>query len=244
MKKTLLLALTLLIISCDSKPKVLVADESTNPEKVTNNQMAGTMQTNDESGQVHQVVANEILNTDRYTYLYVTEGNRKFWLATSKMDAKKGRSYMYSGGLLKVNFESLEFKRNFDTIYLVSQVIDASMHTANNPLPQDIDAEQITNKTPLPEIKGAVKIADLLKNKAKYKDKIITVTGAVTKVNNGIMGRNWVHIRDKSGKDLTITTNSVVNVSDAVAFKGKITLEKDFGAGYKYDVIMEEAERQ
>ena len=205
--------------------------------------MSGTMQTNDESAQVHQVVANEILNTDRYTYLYVTEGNRKFWLATSKMDAKKGRSYMYSGGLMKVNFESLEFKRNFDTIYLVSQVIDASMHTANNPLPQDIDAEQITNKTPLPEIKGSVKIADLLKNKAKYKDKIITVTGAVTKVNNGIMGKNWVHIRDKSGKDLTITTNSVVNVSDAVAFKGKITLDKDFGAGYKYDIIMEEAER-
>jgi hypothetical protein len=57
------------------------------------------------------------------------------------------------------------------------------------------------------------------------------------------MGKNWVHIRDKSGKDLTITTNSVVNVSDAVAFKGKITLDKDFGAGYKYDVIMEEAER-
>jgi hypothetical protein len=242
MKKTLLLAFTILIISCDSKPKVLVADENTNPAIVANNQGPGTMQADNLSTEVHQVVANEILNTDRYTYLYVTEGNRKFWLATSKMDAQKGRSYMYSGGLMKVNFESIEFKRNFDTIYLVSQVLDASLHTAGNATPQDIDVSQIA-KTPMPEIKGAVKIADLLLNKSKYKDKTITVRGVVTKVNNGIMGKNWVHIIDKSGKDLTITTNSVVNVNAVVAFKGKITLDKDFGAGYKYDIIMEEAER-
>ncbi|MBK7094752.1 MAG: hypothetical protein IPH57_06810 [Saprospiraceae bacterium] len=135
MKKTLLLAFTILIISCDSKPKVLVADENTNPAIVTNNQGPGTMQADNLSTEVHQVVANEILNTDRYTYLYVTEGNRKFWLATSKMDAQKGRSYMYSGGLMKVNFESIEFKRNFDTIYLVSQVLDASLHSAGNATP-------------------------------------------------------------------------------------------------------------
>ncbi|MGB5025385.1 MAG: hypothetical protein WBO44_08550, partial [Saprospiraceae bacterium] len=62
MKKTLLLAFTILIISCDSKPKVLVADENTNPAIVTNNQGPGTMQADNLSTEVHQVVANEILN--------------------------------------------------------------------------------------------------------------------------------------------------------------------------------------
>jgi hypothetical protein len=60
------------------------------------------------------------------------------------------------------------------------------------------------------------------------------------------MGKNWVHIQDgtQSGQDydLTITTTENVNVNDEVTFKGKITLDKDFGAGYFYDVIMEEAE--
>lgn len=35
-----------------------------------------------------------------------------------------------------------------------------------------------------------------------------------------------------------------VNVGDVVAFEGKISLNKDFGAGYAYDVLMEEAKRK
>jgi hypothetical protein len=59
------------------------------------------------------------------------------------------------------------------------------------------------------------------------------------------MSRNWVHIQDgtkNDGKvaDLTITTNANVQVGDNVSFEGKITLDKDFGAGYKYNVIMEQ----
>ena len=41
--------------------------------------------------------------------------------------------------------------------------------------------------------------------------------------------------------DLTVTTNDKVEVDEEVTFKGKIALEKDFGAGYYYDVIMEDA---
>jgi hypothetical protein len=60
------------------------------------------------------------------------------------------------------------------------------------------------------------------------------------------MGRNWVHIQDGTkhdGKkaDLTVTTGLVIPVGSKVALKGKIVLNKDFGAGYRYDVIMEEA---
>jgi len=41
---------------------------------------------------------------------------------------------------------------------------------------------------------------------------------------------------------LTVTTQALPKVNDEVTFKGTITLEKDFGAGYYYDVIMEDAE--
>jgi hypothetical protein len=55
------------------------------------------------------------------------------------------------------------------------------------------------------------------------------------------MERNWIHIvNDKGNYDLTITTNDVVNLDDNVTFEGVITLNKDFGAGYKYAIIMEE----
>ena len=62
------------------------------------------------------------------------------------------------------------------------------------------------------------------------------------------MDRNWIHIQDGTSDngnfDLTITTNEEVVVNDVVVFKGKITLNKDFGAGYSYEVIMEEAKVQ
>lgn len=85
-----------------------------------------------------------------------------------------------------------------------------------------------------------------MSHKDKYDGKVITVTGECVKVNNGIMGRNWVHIQDGSkenGKsiDLTVTTLQNIPVGSQVALKGKIVLNKDFGAGYRYDVIMEDA---
>lgn len=99
------------------------------------------------------------------------------------------------------------------------------------------------------DLKGslAIKLAELFKNKDKYEGKKIVVTGKVVKVNNGILNRNWVHINDgsKCGNiecDLTITTEDEVENGAQVTFEGKITLNKDFGAGYHYHLIMEEAE--
>lgn len=91
---------------------------------------------------------------------------------------------------------------------------------------------------------GCIKISELLAKKKDYKGKEVKVTGKVVKFNAGIMERNWVHIQDGSESDgefdLTITTMASVAVGDIVTFTGKITLEKDFGYGYFYDILMED----
>jgi hypothetical protein len=65
------------------------------------------------------------------------------------------------------------------------------------------------------------------------------------KFSGGIMNRNWVHIQDgtkDNGKfDLTVTTQDSVKVGDVVIFEGKIALNKDIGAGYFYEILMEDA---
>ena len=65
------------------------------------------------------------------------------------------------------------------------------------------------------------------------------------KVNKSIMEKNWIHLQDgtKDGEnfDLTITTDEIAEVGDVVTFEGNITLDKDFGSGYKYAAIVEEA---
>jgi hypothetical protein len=93
--------------------------------------------------------------------------------------------------------------------------------------------------------KDCIKISDLLENKKAYSGKTIKVTGKVTKFNPEIMGKNWIHIQDGSefqgGFDLTITTEQKVSVGEIITFEGKIALDKDFGYGYFYNVLMEDA---
>lgn len=91
---------------------------------------------------------------------------------------------------------------------------------------------------------GCLTIAKLMENKKSQSGKVVKVKGSVTKFNPQIMGKNWVHIQDGSEFngtfDLTITTDLEVVVGQTVTFEGKIALDKDFGYGYSYNVLMEE----
>ena len=91
---------------------------------------------------------------------------------------------------------------------------------------------------------GCTTISTLLSNKQSLSGKIIRVKGVVTKFNPQIMNKNWIHIQDGSefqgGFDLTITSDKSVSLGDTVTFEGKMALDKDFGYGYFYNVLMEE----
>ncbi|MEO5905860.1 MAG: hypothetical protein ABIQ11_04000 [Saprospiraceae bacterium] len=92
---------------------------------------------------------------------------------------------------------------------------------------------------------GGITIDELFANKKKYDGQTVRIKGRCVKLNSMIMDRNWVHLQDgsmgNSDQDLTVTTTENVALGAIVAFEGKITLDKDFGSGYKYDVIMEDA---
>lgn len=93
--------------------------------------------------------------------------------------------------------------------------------------------------------RDTVKVEEVFAKKDTLQGKKITVKGEVAKFNSGIMGKNWVHIKDGSGKpgtnDLTATTKDTAKVGDKVIVTGTLAVGKDFGAGYKYEVIIEDA---
>lgn len=97
----------------------------------------------------------------------------------------------------------------------------------------------------VPKLEGGVTVADLFSKKKSYEGKTVRIRGEVVKFSTGIMGKNWVHLQDgtKDGEnfDLTITTLDSVKVADVVVFEGKVTLNKDLGAGYFYDLLIEDA---
>ena len=69
----------------------------------------------------------------------------------------------------------------------------------------------------------------------------------VVKVTPEVMGKNWLHLRDGSGSrekkddDITVTTTAMAAVGDVVVVRGVVHLDRDFGAGYTYPVIIEDA---
>ncbi len=86
-------------------------------------------------------------------------------------------------------------------------------------------------------------------DKAKELDnKKVKVRGKVMKVSRMIMGKNWIHLQDGTGNpmknthDLVVTTMAVPEKDAIVVIEGTLHANKDFGAGYKYEVIIEDAE--
>lgn len=121
---------------------------------------------------------------------------------------------------------------------------------AENTVTEEVDGSPGKITTDKVDVKveksaDAITIAELLENKDSYNGKEVTVTGKITKVNMAIMGKNWIHIQDGTEfdglYDLTITTALELVEGDVVTLSGKIALNKDFGYGYFYDILMEEA---
>lgn len=94
---------------------------------------------------------------------------------------------------------------------------------------------------------GGRTIAEIFAEKDQLAGQPVLFRGKVVKTNPGIMGRNWLHIRDGSGaegtNDLTVTTIDVLpNVGDTVLVSGPLEVNKDFGMGYQYEAIIEDAD--
>ncbi|HUW51729.1 MAG TPA: hypothetical protein VMV75_12010 [Sulfuricella sp.] len=88
-------------------------------------------------------------------------------------------------------------------------------------------------------------VAALYQDKSALAGQEVRVQGKVVKVNNGIMGRNFLHVQDGTGgqntNDLTVTSKQTANVGDQVTVTGRVVVNRDFGAGYAYPLLVEEA---
>ncbi len=255
-----------LVLSCDTGPKVIESEQSSG-DASTEGRTGIFSEGNDKaqnqrdlapavSKDIHQVVVKDVLPTDKYVYLNVEEEGNTFWIATRKQEVEVGQSYFFKEGLLKRNFESKEYNRVFDEIYLVSQIVPSN-HGAGMGMPQQQDAsgespastqtdEQAMDaqQTQVQRVEGSIPIAELVENPEAYEGKEVQISGRCTKINPNIMGRHWIHLKDgtKDDFDLVLTSQTAIPEGAVVTMKGTVALDKDFGAGYRYDIIIEQAD--
>jgi hypothetical protein len=196
----------------------------------------------------HMCTVEEIIQTSAYTYLRAMEGSKEIWLAIEKQELKKGGTYYFSEPMEMADFKSKELNRTFKTIFFVQKFSDQpmaaakTMNAAAAKGKKDVEMKKGISVKPL---EGGITIAELYAKRDTYAGKKVKIRGEVVKFNGDIMNTNWVHLQDgtnASGNyDLTITTADVVKVGDVVVFEGAITLNRNFGAGYSYEVIMQDA---
>jgi len=254
------------ILACNQGPKVIESSTDSSGGQNSTGIFKGNTDVKNEtssaggtgfSENLHQVKVLEVLPTDKYVYLRVEEeGEEEYWIATRKQDVIAGQQYFYRGGLLKTQFESKEYNRVFDRVYLVSNIIPANHSQAGSQAKVSKSAGDNVNteskaaeSTPVSMVteearKASISISELVNNSASYEGKIVVLSGTVTKVNPNIMGRNWIHLKDGSmdDYDLVITSSIAIPEGHEVSLKGMVTLNRDFGAGYSYDILVENAE--
>jgi hypothetical protein len=188
----------------------------------------------------------ETMNAGSYTYVLLEKNGKKTWAAVPRMEVKKGQIiYLQPGGLME-NFSSRTLNRTFEKIYFSAGPINPSTEgTMGSKGKVIIPKEKI--KVEKASGPNAYTIAEIYKNISRLDKKEAVVRGKVIKVSQAIMGKNWLHIQDGTGdpqkgtEDLVVTTKDSPAVGDVVTASGTIAKDRDFGSGYKYRAIMENA---
>jgi hypothetical protein len=206
---------------------------------------------------LHEVKVVEVVQTSQYTYLKVSDKGAENWIAVTRQEASVGETYYYEQALEMKNFKSKELDRTFETIYFVQGMskqpgVAAPAQGMGSAMGGNMEAKTagkvavgMKEGISVAPAENGLSIAKLYVDRANYSGKKIKIKGQVVKINEEVMGKNWIHVQDGTQDgdnfDLTITTLDLVKVDDVVTFEGTITLKKDFGYGYFYEVIMEDA---
>lgn len=207
----------------------------------------------------------ETMDAANYTYVLLDTGSEKIWAAANTFEVAVGDRLVVPLETPMANFHSPSLNRDFPLIYFASSVsregdpvAAASPHGAPSSAPSGAppmmrssghppmsDVGAVTEKiAPAP---GGTAIADLWANRKALAGTSVTVRGKVVRYNGGILDRNWIHLQDGTGKagdgtnDILVTTTGTAKVGDVITARGTLAVDKDFGAGYTYAVLVENA---
>lgn len=202
----------------------------------------------------------EARDADPYTYLRLKTGSGETWAAVNKTAVKTGDQVTIGNPIVMQNFESKTLKRSFDKIVFGTLVgpraaaagLAASPHAKGGVMASAPASAALPPAVKVAKATGADArtVAEVVTGRATLKDKSVSLRGQVVKVNRGIMGKNWLHLRDGSGteaagtNDVLVTSKDLAAVGDVVSVKGTVRTDVKLGSGYEYPVLIESASLQ
>lgn len=192
----------------------------------------------------------ETMNSGGYTYAKIKENQKEFWVAGSNTVVKVGDIVSFKEEMKMPNFTSKALNRTFKDMMFIGPMTQGG-NIENNSV---VSATSVHGKIPAPVASvekvskaiGGYTVAELFSKKTELNGKTVKVRGTVVKVSNKIMKTNWIHIQDGTGEtgsnDIIFrVATATANVGDVIIASGTLVADKDFGYGYQYDVIVEDA---
>lgn len=195
----------------------------------------------------------EVKDVTNYTYLRIKTASGEVWSAVATAQVKKGASVTVENASEMNNFESKSLKKTFPKIYFGSLAAAPGSKTAPmSAAHSDAAQADLASAVKVPKASGpqARTVAEIISQSTALKDKPVLLRARVVKFSAAIMGKNWLHLRDGSGsaadatQDLLATSADSAKVGDIVLLKGTVRKDKDFGSGYAYKVLLEDAKLQ
>lgn len=205
----------------------------------------------------------ETMNSGGYSYVKMVLDGKETWVAGPETAGLAvGDAVQMAPGMMMSNFHAKSLDRDFAEIYFVGSLEKAggdhpaaasdhptgSEHPTAGEMPVS-GTQTVMEKTVVDGVEmaaGGFTVAGIHSGAAALANQSVAVRGRVVKFSANIMGTNWIHIQDGTGEgesaDLTVTSNSRVEVGDLILVQGPLSVDKDFGAGYRYSVIIEGAE--
>lgn len=193
----------------------------------------------------------EQLAAPPYTYLRVKTSQGEVWAAVPEAKVENGANVTVFNPMLMTKFESTTLKRTFDEVYFgtLTEEEAAAGGTGGNPhagttAPQ---ASVVVGTVEKASGADARTVAEVWAQKAGLAGKTVVIRGTVVKYNENVMGKNWIHLQDGSGtaaqgtNDITVTSLDGAVKGGTITIRGTVRTNKDFGAGYAYAVIVEDA---
>jgi len=193
----------------------------------------------------------ETMDSGGYTYVLIESDPEPLWAAGPQTSVKVGDVVEISQGMPMNQFASNTLNRTFELLYFVSAITNLTTPVAEQPaLPQTSasqpEAEEIGDVS-VAELEAGQNIAWVYANSDSLADQSISLRGKVVKYNSNILGWNFIHIQDGSGdaaegtNDLTVISKAQTAVGNTVVLSGKLILDKDFGSGYRFPLLLEDA---
>jgi len=187
-------------------------------------------------GEKHSGNINEILESGGYSYFNVEEGDSTYWIAVRLMPAIIGAKIDFTGEMWMVDFRSKTLNRTF------SRILFAANASIDRPDHHMIPMKPSTQNHIV--LTGTQSIIAVKRSQNTLRNQSVTVQGEAIKVLHKIMGKTWIHLSDGDSDSSTIvitTLDNSVIVGMQVTVKGVLSVDRDFGMGYFYPSIIEDA---